>query len=277
MELNIKNSLAVAVVLISQCVSAQFYVGMQSGIANIQSDVKGTNAGYRLGGAFKAGYIHQLNSHFGIGTGLELSQYKQEVSLNNPSQTLSNYEVDLTTSAFIYKVSTSNYNEKQTLQAVQIPLFLQYKKPINKGVTFNFRAGGKYFFPVNYKFNAVANSVNGVGYYPDLNLNIDNLPEYGFGSQTNYSASGKYHTKGILMSSFELGFTFDLCPKNSLYAAMYLENSYNSIINQEKNESFIGYNPTSVTDRKANGLYSIDSNAKVKPVSFGLTLGWNFK
>jgi hypothetical protein len=35
------------------------------------------------------------------------------------------------------------------------------------------------------------------------------LPEYGF-SQSNYATSGEYNTKGILMSTFELGFTFEM-------------------------------------------------------------------
>jgi hypothetical protein len=47
-----------------------------------------------------------------------------------------------------------------------------------------------------------------VSYYPDINLYINNLPEYGFGSQSNYAASGEYKTKGVLMSTFELGFYF---------------------------------------------------------------------
>jgi hypothetical protein len=36
---------------------------------------------------------------------------------------------------------------------VQIPFFVQYKN-INTGVDFNFRAGAKYFLPVNYEINA---------------------------------------------------------------------------------------------------------------------------
>jgi hypothetical protein len=34
------------------------------------------------------------------------------------------------------------------------------------------------------------------------------------------------------------------------------------------NESYIGYNPSAVTGRKANGLYSTDKNTTVKPVAF---------
>jgi hypothetical protein len=277
MKFNIKKTIGITTFLISQIMTAQFYVGVQSGTANIESDTKKTTPSYTLGGAIKGGYIYSLTNHIGIGTGVEFSQYKQEVSLRNPSETLTNFEVDPSTSAFIYNVTTTNYKEKQSLYAIQIPLFLQYKTNINKGIDFNFRAGAKYFLPLSYKFKSSASFVNGTAYYPDVNLYIDNLPEYGFGSQGNYKASGEYQTKGIIISSFELGFTFDMGAKHALYTAMFLENGYSSILNQEKDKSYIGYNTTSATDRKANGLYSTDKNAKIKPVAFGITLGWNFK
>ena len=277
MKLNVKNTIGITAFLISQVMSAQFYVGVQSGAGSILSNVKGTSASYELGGAIKVGYIYSLSNHIGIGTGIEFSQYKQDVFLSNSSATLSNFEVDPSTSAFVYNVTASNYKERQTLHAIQIPLFIQYKTNINKGIDFNFRAGAKYFLPVNYKIKATATSVNGTAYYPDVNLTIDDLPEYGFGSQNNYSASGEYQTKGIVMSMFELGFTFDMGTKSALYVAMFLENGYGSIVDQDKDESYIGYNPTSASHRKANGLYSTNKNAKIRPIAFGLTLGWNFK
>jgi hypothetical protein len=277
MKFDVKNIIGIAVILFSTGVNAQFYVGVQSGIANIQSDVKGVTAAHEIGGAIKVGYIYSLTDHIGIGSGVEFAQYKQKVSLNQGSTTLTNYEVDQTGSAFSYSVTTGNYKESQTLQAIQIPLFLQYKKNINKGIDFNFRAGVKYFLPVNYKIESSASSVNGIAYYPDVNLYIDNLPEYGFGNQTNYAASGEYNTKGILMSTFELGFTFKMGEKNALYAAMFLDTGYGTILDQKQNESYLSYNPTSVTDRKANGLYSTDKDATIKPVAFGLTLGLNFQ
>lgn len=277
MNFKMKKTIWCLVFLISQGISAQLYVGVQSGIGNIQNDVSGVATANRLGAALKAGYIYALTSHIGIGTGLEFSQYKQEASFMNYSGTLSSYEVDPSSSAFQYNVTTSNYNEKQTLQALQIPVFFQYKTNINKGIDFNFRAGAKYFLPLKYKIDAKADYVKGTAYYPDVNLYIDNLPEYGFGGQGNYAATGEYDTKGVFMSMFELGFTFDMGTKNSLYAAMFLENGYGSILNQKADKSFIGYNPTSVSDRKANGLYSTDKDAKLRPVAFGVTLGWNFK
>ena len=277
MKFDIKYILGIAIILFSTGMSGQFYVGVQSGIGNLQSDVNGTTAGHRLGSALKAGYIYAISDHFGIGAGVEFAQYNQNVSFGRATATLTNYEVDQTGSAFDYNVTTVNYNEKQTLEAVQIPLFVQYKRNINKGVDFNFRAGVKYFLPVSYKIKASAASVKGVGYYPDVNLFLDELPEFGFGSQNNYVANGEYQTKGILMSTFELGFTFEMGTKHSLYTAMFLDTGYGTIIDQNQDESFIGYNPTGVTNRKANGLYSTDKDATIKPVAFGLTLGLNFR
>lgn len=277
MKKNIRNIIGITAILFSQGIVAQFYIGVQAGVANIQSDVKGVSEGNKIGGALKIGYVYSLTDHIGIGSGIEFSQYKQNVFLNHPSATLSSFEVDLSGSAFVYNVTTGNYKENQKLQAIQIPLFLQYKKNINKGVDFNFRAGAKYFLPVNYKIESSATFVDGEAYYPDVDLYIDDLPEYGFGRQVNYLASGAYKTKGVVMSSFELGFTFEMGQKNALYAAMFFENSYGSILDQKQSESYIAYNQASVAGREANGLYSIDKNAEIRPVSFGLTLGWNFR
>ncbi|MFV5694825.1 hypothetical protein ACM55G_05230 [Flavobacterium sp. LB3P122] len=277
MKFDVKYIVGFALILFSQGIKAQFYVGIQTGIGNIQSDVKGVRSATDIGGALKAGYIYSLTDHIGIGSGVEFAQYKQKVSLEQPSATLTNFEVDAIGSAFSYNITTGNYKESQTLQAIQIPLFLQYKKNINKGIDFNFRAGVKYFLPINYKIKSSATTAKGVAYYPDVNLYIDNLPEYGFGNQTNYAASGEYNTKGILMSTFELGFTFQMGEKSALYAAMFLDSGYGTILDQKQNESYLSYNPTSSTDRKANGLYSTDKDASIKPVAFGLTVGWNFE
>jgi hypothetical protein len=54
MKFDVKYILGMAVLLLSTGMNAQFYVGAQSGIANLQSDVSGTVAGNRLGGALKS-------------------------------------------------------------------------------------------------------------------------------------------------------------------------------------------------------------------------------
>ncbi len=159
-----KYLLGIAIILFSTTVNAQFYVGVQSGIANIKSDTKGVTEAHNRGGAIKAGYVYSLTDHIGIGSGIEFAQYKQSVTLSQGRTTLTNFEVDASGSAFVYNVTAENYRENQTLQAIQIPLFLQYKKNINKGIDFNFKAGIKYFLTVKYKIESTATSVKGSGY-----------------------------------------------------------------------------------------------------------------
>ena len=57
MKFIIKAILGIMLLLISQGITAQFYVGVQSEIGSIQSDVAGTQKSNRLGGAVKAGTL----------------------------------------------------------------------------------------------------------------------------------------------------------------------------------------------------------------------------
>jgi hypothetical protein len=99
------------------------------------------------------------------------------------------------------------------------------------------------------------------------------LPEYGF--VVNQIMPLRVQHKRYFDEYFELGFTLKW--EKNLYAAMFLDSGYGTIIDQKQDESYLSYNQSSVTDRKANGLYSTDKDATIKPVAFGLTLGLNFK
>ena len=276
MKINIKISIVLFALFAMQFASAQFYVGVQGGVAVISSNITSSKYDTNLGGAIKAGYVYTIAKKFGLGTGIEFAQYRQNVGVVN-GQSLTTSLVDQTGSAFFYTVNTNNYLEKQTLQTLQIPLFLQFSKEVNKGVKFNFRAGAKYCLPTSYKINASSDFVNATGFYPDFNLTVTNLPAYGFGRNNSYETEGQYSTRGAVMSFFELGFTFKIANKSGLYFALFLENTHTSIIKNSTDNSFIGYNPNSISNREANGLYSTKTNANIKPRSFGLTVAYSFE
>ena len=65
MKFNIKNTIGITAFLISQGMAAQFYVGVQSGIGNIQSDIKVTSARYiELGRSNKSGLYLFFNQSY---------------------------------------------------------------------------------------------------------------------------------------------------------------------------------------------------------------------
>jgi hypothetical protein len=87
--------------------------------------------------------------------------------------------------------------------------------------------------PVNYKIESSAETAKGIGYYPDVNLYIIICLNMVLGIN-KLCCIWEYKTKGVLMSTFELGFTFEMGEKNALYAAMFLDSGYGSIIDQNK-------------------------------------------
>src|SRR5690606_28720098 len=159
-----------------------------------------------FGGGLGVGYTHFLNSEWGIGTGLDL-QYSTN-SLGIPNQTLANYEVDSRTSAFEYRVNTIGYKEKQNFVSLAIPVFLQYRTAFSPKTKGYINIGGKLLLPGKKNVDAKANTLALSGYYPDTNLEIDDLPNHGFGTLNNWSEETKISLKTAVLLSVETGLAF---------------------------------------------------------------------
>jgi hypothetical protein len=259
----------------AQMAQSQFFVGGSVGIYSTVDNVSITEkqaAGYN----FKAGYVKKLYKNLGIGIGVELAQYNHNLIGENDISA-STYLVDETNSAFEYRVNTSGYQEKQVLTAFQIPVFVQYKKLINVGTHFYARAGAKYMLPLSFKTTATATRVAASGYYPDFNLLVTDLPSHGFGVTNGYNQKGSYNTENIFLGSLEIGFSFKIAKKSTIYTGFFYDQALQSIIKNDSNNSFIGYNPSATTSRPLNGIYSANTNIEVKPRNFGVSLSYSFE
>lgn len=65
------------------------------------------------------------------------------------------------------------------LYGLSIPLMLTYKSNTSGSTGFYAGFGGKVLFPIHYKSDIKASSMQLSGYYPDLNLEIEDLPNHG--------------------------------------------------------------------------------------------------
>lgn len=271
-----KNIVFATFFIFSNMIFAQkgsFYVSVQAGTNKIEDTTPFIVDSGAFSGSIKAGYIYNLNAVFGIGTGIEYMQYKQDVNLNN--NTYTSVMVDDTGSAFLYNQEVSGYSERQTLNAFQVPLFIQYKKELNATNSFYFRIGGKLLIPSKFKFNANANSITTSGYYLDFNLEITNLPSNGFGTQRDFQESNTYKTKLAYMASTELGFDFKLKGMNSIYVGMFFDYGLSNVVDNSDSNSIVTYNPSGLPNN-SNGVYSYNKDIDSKPLNFGLTLGYSF-
>jgi hypothetical protein len=249
----------------------QYFVGASAGVYNLNDEFKSEGKG---GFNVRAGYIQPLNSKLGLGFGVEYARSSYSNSIGDFSS--NTMLVDDVTSAFEYRVSATGYNEEQVLSSFQIPLFLQYTRPINAKINFYGRAGVKYMIPIKFEATATAQQVTATGKYPDFNLPITDLPSRGFGTKTGYSGKGEYNTNNLFLVNLELGISYNLDAKSAIYVGLFVETATNSLTDSENSTSFIGYNPKSVENRPLNGIYTSKASKDVIPFNFGLTLSYSF-
>lgn len=256
--------------------SAQIYVGTSASPLSFIDETSNSVSGKQNNFSIKSGYVYMFSKKFGVGSGFEFSQYSQNVNAFGNVNSSSNL-IDDTNSAFEYRTSAEGYSEKQKLSALQIPLFLQFKTLININTNFYTRIGVKYLLPIQFEAKGKASQITAEGYYPDFNLLISDLPSRGFGNSNNYTATSEYETENVILASAEIGFSFKVAKKGALYAGFYLDHATQSIIKNPESKAIIGYNSNTIANRTLNGLYATDSNTKVLPVSFGLTIMYSFE
>lgn len=233
----------------------------------------------KFGGKIGVGYTYFINQNWGIVTGAEFGFHKNKTTLTNRIYTTNEFDRD--GDIFEYRIKTNNYKEKNTFNTISIPLMIQYR---TKGETqFYINGGARVFFPFSYKTKASVDAITMTGYYEDINVELVDLPKFGFKTVTDWSNTTKNDLKTAFALSGETGVSFKLSEKIRLYTGIYMDYGLNDI--QKKNQSandipLVNYNsdgsvivqPNSVI--KANDLVD-----KAKLLNYGIQvkIGFNVK
>ena len=250
--------------------AALFLAGMTSGHAqelslSVHGGVSGlsykTDMGdgtLGFGGGIGLGYTHYFNNHWGILTGIEARYSSNTFELDDNVQFLSN-EIDDQGSAFEYRVSTSGYEEDQKFYSLGIPLMLQYRGMISNRTGFYIGLGGKVLFSQKLDSEASSKTMSLSGYYPDLNLEIDDLPAHGFGTINNWAADSKVSLKTSILLSVEGGLTFKLKENLKLYTGIYADYGLTDMQEDSRTNNIVSYNSQSLEGAVSNGVLSTES------------------
>lgn len=227
-----------------------------------------------FGGGFGVGYTYFLNSKWGLLTGVDLQYSSNRLGLND--QIFTNYEVDSRSSAFEYRVNALGYKEKQDFLSLAIPVFLQYRTAFSPKTAGYINLGGKLLLPGKQNVDVRANTIALKGYYPDFNLEIDDLPNYGFGTLSNWKDETKFSLRKSLLLSAEAGLAFKV-KENTLYTGLYFDYGLNNMLPKQVSENLVSYGSNGIETVQAN---SIITNRQVvdvaKYVSAGIHLKWSF-
>ncbi|WP_308993793.1 OmpA family protein [Mariniflexile litorale] len=257
----------------------EFTLKMNGGLSGILYDDLNGEGKIGFGGGLGVGYTYFLNNHWGVVTGVDVSYNQNQYKLN-ANEVISTSNIDDLGSAFFYNVKTTGYKEDQSFLSVAIPLMLQYRTVISNNTGFYIGFGGKFLIPAHQKISASSATIATSAYYPDLNLEIDDLPNHGFGLLNNWDDESSVSLKPSVLLSMESGLSFSLKKGSKLYTGVYADYGLTDLQDHNSTKNLVTYSPNGLDNIAANGILAANNTVKhSKYLSAGIQIKWgiNFK
>ncbi len=242
-----------------------------------------TDGSYAPNFGFCAGpqYSHFFGKHFGFGLGVQYGRYNATAKYNT---TIIGHPATHPDNGLQYNpvAAYNNWNERQTLGVVSIPIELLYRTSLGKSWAFLLGIGAQFDMQVSASYSAIEGTFETQGYFPSTNVTYRNLPAYGFCTY-NADLKGDVATgKNGVSVIADLGFNHSLNNNWGLYLGIYAgygisnlyddANANNDMISINSTDAnILDYNSTIASDRvDAYNLLGLG-------VKVGINLGWNCK
>ena len=223
----------------------------------------GTKQTAKIGYTVNAAYSYFFTSHWGFQTGIG-AQTINGLSTLNYQSTVS--AVDINSRTYDFRTNYKGWQEKQEAIFFDVPLVLQYRHSIGKNFGIIGSAGGKVSIPVYQRFKSTnIGEIVTTGYYSQWNLELSDLPQYGFTTISN-SYKGNLSLKTAYMGVADLGGLIRLSDKTDLYIGGYVNYGLNNILKSGAKEVY-------QSDGAYNGVFASAQTTKVIPISFGVKVG----
>jgi len=254
----------------------EFSLYAGAGMQGLQYD--NTHGGVSIKPGFQAGvgYTRLLSSRWGIRTGLEIGYYHTRTTLNPGAAFMHNY-VDSEGEGFEYRVKTSGYRDDQKLYTLNIPLLLQFQSPGHGKQQFYALGGAKLGIPFSQTYTSQADEISASGYYPNLDLEITDLPVHGFGKQAGWKRTGDNDLKIAVSLTAEAGIRFRVSTNSYLYTGAYIDYGLNNMKKTAASSPLLTYDPNGLAQSKATGIFSLDgTTGDVRLMAYGIKLGFAF-
>jgi outer membrane protein OmpA-like peptidoglycan-associated protein len=250
--MKIKITIAIFVLFSVTIQAQEFNLKINGGPSGILYDSAIGNGKLKSGGGIGLGYTYFFSSHWGIITGIDVMYNQNSFELND-ANTITSYEVDDQASAFEYRVTPSKYKEDQHCISAAIPILLQYRTAVAPKTQLYFGFGGKILFPGKQTIKASASELQLSGYYPDLNLFVDDLPSHGFGKVSNWENKTTVSLEPSFLLSAETGLTFKIKEKTQLYTGVYIDYGWSDLVKDTPDLNIVAYDPNGLDNVQSNG------------------------
>lgn len=231
--------LAIIMLLIPNIAFAQqkheVSVGGTMGFNSLNYKTNNNSFSSNFSGSGNVGYLYLLNQNWGVYSGLEVSIYKGVAKENSFVSVLNDLK-DEYGEVYDLHSEVKNYNEKQKLTTLNIPIMAQYQTEGKH--KFYTLGGAKIGIPLKAKYNGEGSFIN-KGYFHDLGIWMESQEFMSFGSFKDKKSDGDLKLKTSFMLAAEVGGKFELSENIFLYLGMYIDYGLNNILKKQKGSFLI--------------------------------------
>lgn len=267
MKKTLYAGLALLASLSLQAQSPEHYLNIDlgGGIHRLLSDPSpAIRLDHRPGYSFQVGYTYFVFPSWGLQTGIGLRRFATGTTINLQSAELA---IDQLDRMYVYNTRFVDWEERQQAVFLTVPLAVKFRTPV--GAWWDFTAGLGASLDVT-AYNRYQPTGFGyfetTGYYSEWNLELRDLPEYGFTTHTNVPKGELPVSKVSCSAIANLGFLCVLTDRLSLYLGGY---ATVGLTNLRTDASSLIYR----ADGSYHGVFSARDAATIRPFSVGLNIG----
>ena len=193
---------------------------------------------FLFSGSLDAGYT--FSKYFGIATGIGLSSYATDLSLDSCKN---NYNaIDEDSESYLRRITGKNISESQQILFLNIPVSFRFVLPVNEMLGIFLQTGLNFSIPVSKTYNDEG-TFTYTGYYPKYNITLYDISNgnstfEGFLSNQPVSKRGELKIKTIIPEFIStVGLQFNLKGKVRLSIGAF----YNKLLS-----NISGYSPSEI-------------------------------
>lgn len=251
-----------------------FQFGFGGGLSQLLYDQCDGQERFYPAGTVNVGYTYFFLPYMGIGTGVYLSSYGSQVTLNN--EYVWNGVTDSEGDTYNHHAQMNNWVERQMTYMVEIPLALHFQHNFNRRAGIYAAIGAKIGIPIYSDYQVLSGSITHTGYYPQWDLTLHDTHDFYTEEnqkQTNQLANPIYSYKGFV----EFGGLFQISKRTDLFVGAFLNYGFNKISPvADQDRIDVGFkNSDHQFMNTYNGLIGTKAVGNFNTASVGLKLGFN--
>lgn len=234
-------------------------------INKISQDISITQSNNKnaLLGSLEIGYF--FSRHIGLTIGMNYTPYRSDFFVDSYQNHLNT--VDIENDPYELRISGDNIEEILRFDMLSIPFCVNIRLPLSKVLGTYLQTGINFFVPLR-EFYESDGTFTYQGYFPDYNVLLENLPDYGFPSNLRIQSEGVPELKPLCYGFVaSLGIDYLFSKRVQFITAAYFDRSFSSVVEDQQAG---GFQLTTDVEHVNSILGSTD---KVTLQTFGLKIG----